>query len=331
MSAIEEVRNNELGGLFFIDGGGTAVFEERTKRLGTAGTASVGTVDEVFWRIRYDEKAEDRFSKIIFNHSLFDVGAAATYIWNLELEKSRPISKSGTEVIKADYGFVAKDVTKPVGDIDFRVNSRADGNGINLLTADVEEGGGPEGSIVALTWIPYGEGARFQLVNSSFVSVGWIIQLAVRATPIRLSSDEQFQEYEPANPPSLTTELEHSFDLNDHPGSVKNYAEFIGDHFVTQRENLTVTLRPRTTAVLTQMLSRKISDRVTLVNDDKNYATGVNGDYYIESIRHRIRKGAFLHETTWVVSPVHDFFYWILGTGELDDAETLITTTAAAP
>lgn len=317
MSAIEEVRNNELGGLFYIDGGGTAVFEERTKRLGTSGTAAVGTIDELFWKIKYDEKADDRFSKIIFNHAQFDIGAPATFIWTLELPKSRPLSAGGTEVIEADYGFIAKDVTKPVANTDYRINTQADG------------GGSDQTGSVTFTWVPYGEGARFQFVNTSSITL-WIIQLAVRATPIRFSSDEQIQEHEPLNPPSLTTELEHSFPINDHPGSVKNFAEFIGDHFVTQKEDLTVTLRPRTTTILTQMLDRKISDRVKLVNDDKSYAAGFNGDFYIESIRHRIRKGAFLHETTWVVSPVHNF-YWILDIGELDDIQTVHTTTAPAP
>lgn len=322
LAVMEKARDGELGGLFFVDGGGTAKFEERTSRL--SGTVALGTVDEHFWKIDYSEEGDDLFSKIIFNHVLYDIGAPATYIWNLELPNSRQISIGGTALIRAPYGALAKSNTKPVGNTDFRVNTQADGGGRDML------GTVGEGSVVPLTWVPYGEGAEFKLVNNSTVDVAWITQLAERATPIRPSSDEQVQEYEPASPPALRSELEHSFEENDHPESVLNYAQFIGDHYETQRERVRITLRPRSAAILTQMLERKISDRVKIINDDKSYSIKMNGEYHIEGIKHKITKSGFLHETTWTLSPVHAF-YWILGTGELDDAQALATTTAVAP
>ena len=322
MEMIEEVRDNELGGLFFFDGGGSAVFEERTKRL--LGTAALGTVDETFWEMEYAEEAEDRFSKIIFNHGKFDIGAPATYVWNLDLPTSRPISVGGTALLYGEYGSFVKDPIKPVGNIDFQVNNQSDGAGRDML------GTVGEGSVVPLTWIPYGEGARYQLVNNSTADTAWITQLAQQATPIRPSSDKVVVEYEPVNPPSLKSELEHSYPLNDDVAAVQSWAGFLGRHYATQRERVSITIRPRTSAILTQMLNRKISDRVKLVNDDKSYATAVNGDYYIEGIRHRISKGGFLHETTWTVSPVHNF-YWILGVGKLGDVQSLVTTTVPGP
>ena len=316
MSAIDEVRDNELGGFFYINGGGTAVYEQRSARW--LSTASLGTVDETFYRMDYTQDAEDRISRVSFTFGAPDAGAPATYIWELELPTSRHIAPNSTAVIWADYGYWAKDVTRPVANTDYRLNSQTDGNGTDMTGT----------AYGTFSWIPYGMGARFQFVNSG--TAAYITQLALRATPIRSASDLPLIEYTPTSPPSLTAMLEHDYSLNDSKVGVESWANYLGEQYDNQQSNISVTLRPRTTALLQQMLSRNISDRVTLTNNDKIYSTGINGNYYIESIRHRIKSGGFLHETTWAVTPV-DSLFWILGTGELGDAQTLTTTTALAP
>jgi len=306
MSAIDEVRDNELGGLFYINGGGTAVYEQRTARW--ASTVSLGTVDETFYKMNYSDDAEDRISKISFTYGQPDIGAPATYIWELELPISRYLAPSSTAVIWADYGYLAKDVTRPVAGTDYRLNSRADGGGVDMTGT----------AYGTFSWIPYGMGARFQFVNGG--TAAYHTQLAVRATPIRQASDLPLVEYTPANPPSLTSELEHDYPLNDNRVAIEKWAEFLGGHYDGQRESMSVTLRPRTTAQLQQMLSRNISDIVTLTNNDKAYSTGINGNYYIESIRHSIRAGAFLHETTWAVTKVQDEVFAIWDSSSWDGA-----------
>jgi len=69
---------------------------------------------------------------------------------------------------------------------------------------------------------------------------------------------------------------------------------------------------------------------VTITNDNSDRSTKLNGDYYIDSIRQEFAFGAMSLRTVWECSPV-DSLFWILGTGELGDAQTLTTTTALAP
>ena len=220
-------------------------------------------------------------------------------IWELNLPSSRLISANGTEIIWADFGFFTRSPYRPVGSatsiggiVDYRLNSDPAGTGTNMV-------GTAYGTLI---WTPYGVGARFQFRNGTIPT--YITQLTVRGRPVRLSSDNLIVEYIPPNPPDQTFELEHEYLLNDNKAAITNWVQTLGDYADSQRERLSITLRPRTTALLEQMLSRKISDRVTLINNDKLYSTGINGDYYIESIRHSIKKSGFLHETTWSLTPV---------------------------
>ena len=289
ISSIDEIRDNELGGLFHFDGGGTAIFERGSAR---DGATSQGTVDETFWKVNYNEDANERVSKVSLSYAQFDPGPYSDYIWELNLPTSRSIAANGTAVIWADFGFFADFIVRPQANKDYRLNSLADDTGTDMTGT----------AFGTFTWIPYGRGLRLQFRNGATAT--FITQLAVRGQSVRLSSDNPIVEYIPPNPPSQPSEFEHEYLLNDNKTDITTWAQTLGDYADSQREKLSVTMRPRTTALLQQMLSRKISDRVTLINDDKLFSTGINGDYHIESIRHKIKKAGFLHETTWTVTPV---------------------------
>jgi hypothetical protein len=70
-------------------------------------------------------------------------------------------------------------------------------------------------------------------------------------------------------------------------------------------------------AMLTEALSRDISDRVTIVaTNDANL--GINADFFIESESHRVTADG-THTVTWALSPASGGYsrFWVLGTGIL--------------
>jgi hypothetical protein len=58
----------------------------------------------------------------------------------------------------------------------------------------------------------------------------------------------------------------------------------------------------RSTSYRLQAYQRRLSDKVTLIATG-NAGMGINGDFHIESIRHRWSQGTKLWETTWELSP----------------------------
>ena len=303
-AGIEEIRQNELGGFFYFDGGGTARYEERSHRW--ASTASVATFNEPtgMTDMTYEEAGEDRFSRVEITYAGFDVGAPSTYIWSLELPTSRYIAPGATAEILADYGFLAKDTIIPVANTDYRINSAADGSGQDLTGS------------VPLTFTPFAKGANHKLVNNAGKGA-WITQLANRGTPIRDVADRPIHRYTPSSGPPVDNPLTIGYSLQDKLAHIEPWAQYLGDKFDSQVERISITLKPATVSLLQQMLSRQVSDRITVINDDKAYSSKVNGDYYIESIRHRIGGGGFLHDTIFSLSQA-DPTFWILDTSALN-------------
>lgn len=77
--------------------------------------------------------------------------------------------------------------------------------------------------------------------------------------------------------------------------------QFVIDKYKNPRPILTISFPATTSELKEQALNRDVSDRITVVsvNDVK---LGINADFYIESIQHRVTPG--LHQTTWELSPV---------------------------
>jgi len=81
---------------------------------------------------------------------------------------------------------------------------------------------------------------------------------------------------------------------------------------------LTMTIPAGQSANLSQVLSRDISDRITVTatNDAK---LGISADFFIESEAHVVAPGGQDHVTTWQLSPASGGYsqFWVLGTGVL--------------
>ena len=95
-------------------------------------------------------------------------------------------------------------------------------------------------------------------------------------------------------------------------------AEYVLARHAAPRPILTLGFTASKTAALRlESLQRQISDRVT-VEADNNAMLGINGDFYVEAIRHRVTPGP-LHQATLFLSPAAaDPGYWQLDVDELD-------------
>ena len=95
-------------------------------------------------------------------------------------------------------------------------------------------------------------------------------------------------------------------------------AEYVLDRHAEPRPILALGFTAsKSSALRLESLQRQISDRVT-VEADNNALLGINGDFYVEAIQHRLSPGP-LHQTKLFLSPAEaDPGYWLLDVDELD-------------
>lgn len=88
----------------------------------------------------------------------------------------------------------------------------------------------------------------------------------------------------------------------------------------TDRPSVAVVANASTT-LMTQALTRELSDRVTI--SDATGLSGIGGDYHIERIEHEITNGGTLHVTRWQLSPADASGFWALDVSDLDTTTRL--------
>ena len=72
-------------------------------------------------------------------------------------------------------------------------------------------------------------------------------------------------------------------------------------------------------AELFAALDLDISDRVTVTATSNNTKLGINTDFIVENIRHRVTEGNTLHQTTFELSAASGIAgFWALDYGNLD-------------
>ena len=160
LRAIQEVANNELGGLVYVNGSGTLVFEDRYHRWReTASRVSQGTIDETMVDVPYEEDAEDLIGKVELHYTKWEEGATSTSSFGL-YPVPRTIPANGTLTIDGDFGGRAlmRDVIVPVANTDYKINREPGGEGVDAsgsVTLAFEDfGGGIPGGVHVICGLP---------------------------------------------------------------------------------------------------------------------------------------------------------------------------------
>ena len=298
--ALRDVALNELGGLIYVDESGNLTFDTHTHRWNqSASTTSQTTIDESMVSLPLEEDADDLVGKVEIGYVQWEVGTAGTTVFEL-FPVPRSIGPNATVVIDIDYGALVRDHITPVANTDYFIRS----------DPSDDTAGSDESSNVTMTFDDFGEGAQVTLVNTVARTVH-LTSFAVRGTPVRLSSDSPQVSYTPAGASAVASKLRFRYEYLSSEPAARSWAQYLGDRYVTQRERIPVGLVNRTAALLTQQTTRKISDRVTITNNNSDRSTKLNGDYYIDTIRQQFNFGAMSLRTVWECTPVDvDMAIW---------------------
>lgn len=279
LTAIQEIRDNELGGLFYFNGNGEATYEDRHHRWReTASRVSQATFDESFQGLTYSERAMDRISEIVLDFPRYIDGTPGTVVFKSNRVPIL-IPANDSITIEVSYGGgLVRDTIVPVASEDYKANASANGEGAD------------ETGNVTLDFEDFGGGAQAKFTNIVARPV-YLTLFKIRATPVRQPTDRSPARAKPTTAPRLLNVLTHTYRLNADRRAVQSQADYLVDRWGnTQRERVGMTLVSTwTEAALadhaTQILTRKVSDRITVINDDDPASAAINAAYYIDSLR----------------------------------------------
>lgn len=262
--------------LITVDPTGKVVFRDRHHRLlRTASNTSqvtfrdTGTEPLFSAPMAYDQGWRDVYNDVSISVDERDPDPDLVAIWSSDLSYSLPSGTTYTIKAKASDPFTG--AIDPVAGVDYQLRSGS-------ATVTLSQTSGQSMTI------------------SIFASGATVIDtLQVRGYAVPVARTVQIAKNEPT---SIAT-----YGLKTWPDSIQlaclEDARAIGDIVLSYRSErlpiVTLTMIGDRDSRLTQCLSRNLSDRVTVVDGE----TGLNRDFFIENITHRIPLGGLFHVTSF--------------------------------
>lgn len=321
LTALRKIEESESG---FIreSNNGKFIFEDRHHRLKSPHTTSQATYSDgagvafPYVAITQEDPWSDVYNRFEAVVQLYTVDALAV-LWTLAATgaSSPTIPPGASRDFWASYpnpdssrqSFAVDAWTTPVATTDFTANSAADGSGINLTAS------------VSVAVSKFANAMKITLTNNHATLAAYITLLQARGTPV-IASDPITIVAEDGT--SQTAYGERTF---PHPGEfvptvgqAKDWADFNLSIYKDPIPRLAVTFASsKTNAIADEMLTRDVSDRITLVATSTKSRLGVNEDFFIESVEHSVVEGNHFF-TTFELSPASDFGgFWTLGVSAL--------------
>lgn len=276
--ALEKVVNSEgIPAMATVDADGNFMFRDRHHRL----TRSASLTSQTTFR---DTGAEPKYSApLAYDHGWRDIVNSVTLsvderrlgplstVWETDASYSIDAGETISISVEATDPFGSAEV--PEEDTDFTVRS---------------------GSVAVS--LSRTSGSSLTIFVQAGVTTAVINGMRLRARPLSVASTFQvhaedstsIQRYGRRSPPSLDAPWVGIHDA-------KAIAEIMLAHRAERLPIVTFRVVNGNDTRMTQMLSRDLSDRVTVVEAE----TGLNADFYIEHIGHTITQAGLFHETTF--------------------------------
>lgn len=303
LAAIQTLESNELG-FFYVDAQGRATFEDRHHRLKAPHTASQATFNDTMTTLKYEYSARGVFNNIRASFTEYELQATSE-LWRLSETPSIPAGE--TRIWIAEFDDFAGSLVTPVSTTDFTAHSEPGGG--TTMTGDI-----------ALSFTPLAQSAELALLNTASVPV-FITLLKVRGDAYA-KGDVTIREASNATSQTSyglrTKSLDGQF-LND-IDQAQDYCDFVLARFKDPQPEVEMSLANGSDALTTQILTRKVSDRITVDNDELAL---VSQDFYINKVQHSVRPRDKYHGVVYRLAAVDEEEFWTLDTSTLGTSTRL--------
>ena len=305
--------------LAFVKGDGTFVYEDRHHRLksGLGGATdhltSQGTFSDTMVDMQYEVSTRPvRNIAQVTGHKR--VVTTLAQLWGTQ-DRLR-IGQGEVLTVWAHLDDPAKPINAPATDgTDYGISATSGGVDSATLRASV-----------ATVFTVYGQSVKMQFTNNNTQEV--YIVAGSTGAPDGLyidgqayGDDEAFAREEDATSKTAygarSIEVDNPFtgDFN----TLTAYAQWLVSRFkginaagtlVPIPDAVQMELMNGSSALLTQILAREISDRITVTATELGISAK---EYYINKMRHEVSNGGKFHKATWDLERVDESKYWLLG------------------
>lgn len=316
LSEFKKLANSEAG-MIYMKADGTFRCEDRHARMTTA--ASVWTLaDTEYQALELPSTRDDIINTVrTTTHSKL-VDAAATAVVYSQAN-TVALDPTSTKLLlgpyrDADTGETigATDVQVQVAGVDYIANAAEDGSGADVTS-----------SVSVLVNIG-ASGAQFTVTNSS-VSTVYLRTLRLLGKRVL---DRGTTQHPATDSTSIGLHGEHAVEFDMPYQSSAVVGQGAADFFLGKFKNplaqaRRITVLATTAALLTQVLTRDISDRITL----SETVTGVSDDFFINAVELSVTANGHVMASYTLATAADPFsaLYWMLGTSVLG------TNTLLAP
>ncbi len=302
-------------GFFYIGGDGYAHWEDRHHRLLAPHTASQWTTTpDLYGPIEPTNSLKSVRNNIILTAQPKVIAGARTDIWTLQenminvpadspqLEAGETLTYWATFADANGIQNIAGDVLAPVATTDYTGNDNIDGPPGANRTADV--------TVVSTI---FSGSAKLEVTNGGATSL-YLTLLKIRG---KIYTDLGKLQITAEDAPSQKSYQlrDLKIDLPYYQGAaiMRGLANY---QLAIKKEPIPgyrIAMVNKSDAVLTQILSRELSDRITLQSTELN----IDDDFHIDKIEHEISDGGAIHRCRWTLTRADDYEYWILGISAL--------------
>ena len=290
--ALGEIEDSEQG-FIYINGAGNLVYEDRWHRYGATHQTSQATFNDTMAGITYSLNPKRIYNIARATVTPWELKVEAE-LWRLEEVPSIPIGGSGTWWGDSEF-FVDAWVT-PVITTDYTANSQADGLGTDM-TANI-----------GVVTTKFAQTIKLVLTNNGTVPA-FITLLKARGTYYD-DLTKVTRKSEDATSQTAYQKRTLPFDgkyLTD-ADKAQAYTDYAIAKYKDPQAEVSITIQNKTDALLTQILSREISDRITTANTE----LGLNAGYFIDAMSHSIDISGLSHSTTYLLRDATNEDFWCL-------------------
>lgn len=319
LNAIREIEETELG--FFLEGeDGKLIFEDRHYRLKGDRLVSQATFSDAvgatlgYTRIEQQDPLREIYNDIVATVSPLEAAGASAILWTLRGES--PTITAG-EALSWWAEYPNAEVDPDTGAYVETWDTPAGGTDVTVTGVDVSD--------IAISVNKFANSMKITLTNNG-AATATVTLLQAQGTkvskkaPVRVSAEDST---------SQTAYGERTYQL---PGPwlpntnvARDFVQYLASRYKDPLPILNLTILGHASDdLMAEALSRNISDRVTVVATGSTTQLGLDGDFFIEAISHRISNAGFVHETTLELSDTSgDGGYWVVGTSELGTSTKL--------
>jgi hypothetical protein len=312
LSAIREVEETELGFLYESEGA-AIVFEDRHHRLKSPHTASQATFSDVSGDSKYigigqADPLADIYNEVFAMIQKYTKAGSSEILWALSGET--PTVEAGASVeYWAEYPNVEHDSED---------GAYVDTWDTPVVGVDITQTGGNDGDIGVVV-SKFANSMKITITNNRATTITLtLVQVkgtkVTKNSPVKLHSEDTTSQ---GRYGIRTYKLPAIWLQNTNTG--KDYTNYLVSRYKDPMPVLSLSFKAiASDNNMIQALERNISDRITVVATSSRMELGIDADFFIEAIQHKISIAGQKHDVIFELSDAAgDGGYWVLGVSEL--------------